>query len=230
MATEEILGWAGTLTAILLGLPQLVRLARTRNLEGLSLPAWQAFLAVNLGWTAHGISIGQAPQVVASALSLASTVPILYLLSRHLGRNFWLTLLPGFLLAVAMILIDQLFGSGAYGAVAIIPAVLANAGQSVALVRSPHVRGVSVLFLILAVINQGLWVTWAILVADAGTTIAAGTTGVIALFNLIWYTARQSGVPAFWSKSMPAKVQPIDTGKDSHPDPDFGAPHAIEPH
>lgn len=65
MTVTEILGWAGTVTAVVLGLPQLVRLARTRNVEGLSLPAWQAFLAVNLGWTAHGIAIGQAPQVVA---------------------------------------------------------------------------------------------------------------------------------------------------------------------
>jgi len=192
----EVLGWAGTLTAILLGIPQLVRLARTRNVEGLSLPAWQAFLAVGVGWTAHGITIGQPPQVVASALSLASTVPILYLLSRQLGRNFFVTLVPGLVLSGVMILVDQLFGSGAYGAVAIIPAVLANAGQSIALIRSEHVRGVSVLFLILSVLNQVLWLTWAILVADLGTIIAAGTTGVIALFNLFWYTARRMGVPA----------------------------------
>ena len=196
MTTVDILGWAGTLTAIVLGLPQLIRLARTRNVEGLSLPAWQAFLAVGIGWTAHGITIGQPPQIVASALSLASTVPILYLLSRHLGRNFFVTLIPGLALAAAMILVDQLFGSGAYGAVAIIPAVLANAGQSVALIRSEHVLGVSVLFLILAVLTQVLWLTWALLVVDFGTIIAAAITGVIALFNLIWYSARRLGVPA----------------------------------
>ncbi|KAA9108089.1 SemiSWEET family sugar transporter [Microbacterium rhizomatis] len=203
MTIVEVLGWLGTVTAILLGLPQLVRLARTGNAEGLSLPAWQAFLAVNIGWTAHGITIGQAPQIVASALSLASTVPILILLSRHLGRRIWSTLLPGLVLAGIMILVDQLFGSGAYGAIAIIPAVLANAGQSVALIRSSHVRGVSALFLILAVLNQGLWVTWAILVADAGTIIAAGITGMIALFNLIWYAGRRLGIPALRPEAVP---------------------------
>ncbi|MGN6127369.1 MAG: SemiSWEET family sugar transporter [Humibacter sp.] len=195
MTVTEILGWAGTVTAVVLGLPQLVRLLRTRNVEGLSLPAWQAFLAVNLGWTAHGIAIGQAPQIVASALSLLSTVPILYLMSRQLSRNLLRTLAPGLGLAAAMILIDQFFGSGAYGAIAIIPAVLANAGQSVALVRDRHVGGVSVLFLILAVINQVLWLIWALLVPDTGTIIAATTTGVIALFNLVWYTARILGLP-----------------------------------
>ena len=81
--------------------------------------------------------------------------------------------------------------------------------------RSPHVRGVSVLFLILAVVNQVVWLTWAILVADLGTIIAAGTTGVIALFNLIWYTARRLGVPAVAVKSMPENLRPIDTGEHS---------------
>jgi len=200
MTETEILGWAGTVTAVVLGLPQLVRLARTRNVEGLSLPAWQAFLAVNLGWTAHGIAIGQAPQVAASALSLLSTVPILYLMSRQLKRSFLLTLAPGLGLAALMVLIDQLFGSGAYGAVAIIPAVLANAGQSVALVRDRHVDGVSVLFLILAVVNQVIWLAWALLVPDTGTIIAATTTGIIALFNLAWYTARVLGLPPIPSR------------------------------
>lgn len=199
MTTVEYLGWAGTLTAILLGLPQLIRLARTRNVEGLSLPAWQAFLAVGIGWTSHGIIIGQPPQIVASALSLASTIPILYLLARQLRRNLLATLLPGLLLAAAMVGIDLVLGSGAYGAIAIIPAVIANAGQSIALIRAPHVGGVSVLFLILAVINQVLWLAWAILVDDLGTIIAAGTTGTIALFNLAWYTARQLGAPPLWT-------------------------------
>lgn len=203
MTMADYLGWAGTLTAILLGLPQLIRLARTRNVEGLSLPAWQAFLAVGIGWTAHGITIGQAPQIVASALSLASTIPILYLLSRHLQRNFLITLLPGLVLAAIMIGIDQIFGSGAYGAAALVPAVIANAGQSIALIRTPHVGGVSVLFLTLAVLNQVFWLAWAILVADLGTIIAAGTTGTIALFNLIWYTARRLGVPPIWPTPAP---------------------------
>lgn len=194
MSLAEILGWAGTITGILLGLPQLIRLARTRNVDGLSLRAWQAILAVNLGWTAHGITIGQPPQIITSFLSLFATVPILYLMARQLNRSFVLTLLPGLVLAAVMILIDQLFGSAAYGAVAIIPAVIGNAGQSVALVRAQHVEGVSALFLMLAVVNQVFWLTWAILVQDTGTIIAAVTTGTIAVFNIGWYTARRLGL------------------------------------
>ena len=212
MTIAEFVGWVGTLTGVVLGLPQLVRLARTRSVDGLSLVAWQAMLAVNIGWAAHAITIGQPPQFVASTLALLTTVPILYLMAQQMGRNFILTLAPGLALAALMIVIDQAFGSAVYGVVAIIPAVLAGAGQSVALVRAEHVRGVSTPFLVLAVVNQFIWVTWAVLVADLGTIIAATTTGAIAVFNLGWYFARRLGMPP-WShnSASPSSNQPTST-------------------
>ncbi len=196
MSAVEVLGWAGTVSGTILGLPQVLRLIRTRRVDGLSLTAWRAMLVVNLSWTAHGISIGQVPQIVTSALSLCSTVPILYLMARGLHRRLLPVLLPSLLAAGILIAVDQLFGSAAFGAVAIIAAVVANAGQSIELVRSPRIVGVSVLFLILAVVNQGLWLSWAILVPDAGTTIFATVTGTITLFNLIWWSLRMLGLRA----------------------------------
>ena len=141
MVTVEAVGWAGTATGTLLGLPQAVRLARTRNVEGLSLRTWQALLAVNVAWTQHGLRIGQPPQVITSVLSLCSTVPVLVLMSRELRRPPLRVMLPGLLAAVAMITVDRAFGTAAYGIVAVIPAVLANAGQSIELVRAAHRRG-----------------------------------------------------------------------------------------
>ena len=103
MSLLVLVGWTATAVGTVLGIPQLVRLARTRNVEGLSLAGWQAILAINLGWTAHGIRIGQPPQIVASAFSLVATLPILYLLARELGRRTLPTLLPGLGLAAVMI-------------------------------------------------------------------------------------------------------------------------------
>jgi uncharacterized protein with PQ loop repeat len=190
----ELTGWLATLVGITLGLPQVLRLVRTRRVEGLSLTAWQAWMVVNLSWTAHGISIGQPPQILTSALSLCSTVPILYLMARELRRRLLPVLLPGLLGAAALISVDQIFGSAVFGTLAIIPAVIANAGQSLELVRSKRIVGVSVLFLILAVVNQGLWLSWAILVPDIGTTIVAAVTGTITAFNLIWWSLRILGL------------------------------------
>lgn len=202
MTTVDAIGWAGTLTGILLGLPQAVRLIRTGHVEGLSLTAWQALLAVNLAWTQHGLRIGQAPQVVTSVLSLCSTVPILWLLARALGRSPTRAMLPGLAGALAMVAVDQFLGTAAYGTVAVVPAVIANAGQTIQLVRARDISGVSPLFLLLATVNQVFWLTWAILVADAGTTITAAATGAGALLNLGWWLARTLGLQAL--RPLPA--------------------------
>jgi uncharacterized protein with PQ loop repeat len=59
VSAVEVIGWAGTVSGTILGLPQVLRLLRTGRVDGLSLTAWQAMLVVNLSWTAHGISIGR---------------------------------------------------------------------------------------------------------------------------------------------------------------------------
>ena len=182
------------MSGIILGLPQVLRLLRTGRVDGLSLPAWQAMLVVNLSWTAHGVRIGQVPQVLTSALSLCSTVPILYLIASKLRRHPLVVPVPALLGAGVLISIDHLFGSAAFGTAAIIPAVVANAGQSLELVRSPRIVGVSPLFLVLAVVNQGLWLSWAITVPDTGTMIVATVTGTITVFNLAWWTLRTRGL------------------------------------
>jgi uncharacterized protein with PQ loop repeat len=202
VSAVEVIGWAGTVSGTILGLPQMLRLVRTRRVDGLSLTAWQAMLVVNLSWTAHGISIGQVPQIVTSALGLCSTLPILYLMARELQRHVLPVLLPGLLAAGALIAVDQLLGSAAFGTAAIIAAVVANPGQSIELVRAKRIVGVSVLFLILAVANQALWLSWAILVPDIGTMIFATVTGIITVFNLTWWSLRMLGLRPFWPPEL----------------------------
>ena len=221
MSAVEVIGWAGTVSGTILGLPQLLRLVRTGRVDGLSLTAWRAMLVVNLIWTAHGISIGQVPQIVTSALSLCTTVPILYLMARDLQRHLLPVLLPGLLAAGALIAVDQILGSATFGAAAIIAAVVANAGQSIELVRAKRIVGVSVLFLILAVVNQGLWLSWAILVPDTGTMIFATVTGIITMFNLIWWSLRILGLrplSAAGHRRLPSHRQPAsDQGPPPSP-------------
>src|SRR4249919_4027870 len=118
-------------------------------------------------------------------------------MTRQLQRRLLPVLLPGLLAAGVLIAVDQLLGSAAFGTAAIIAAVVANAGQSIELVRSKRIVGVSVLFLILAVVNQGLWLSWTILVPDPGTMIFATVTGLITVSNLIWWSLRNLGIGPF---------------------------------
>ena len=47
--------------------------------------------------------------------------------------------------------------------------------------------------------NQALWLSWAILVPDAGTIIFATVTGIITVFNLIWWSLRRLGLQALFA-------------------------------
>ena len=128
---------------------------------------------------------------------LVSTLPILYLMARELGRPLPKVLLPGVLLGIGMIATDVIFGTAVYGIVALWPALFANIGQTLELVRSPRVAGVSPFFLIAGVLNQALWLWWGTLVADAGTIITASTTLGITSINLVWWLLRQFGLRSF---------------------------------
>lgn len=198
MTAAPVFGWLAVVISTTMALPQLVRLARTRNVEGVSLTAWRFILAMNIAWTAHGIRIAQAPLVVTNALGPLTTVPILYFLARASHRKMLPTLLPSVLLGATAFGADLAFGSAAFGVAAVGLAVVANVGQSLELIRAPHVRGVAPLFMVLAVVNQLVWLCWALLVADPGSTISAVSMASMAAFNLVWYVLRRLGLRAFF--------------------------------
>ena len=197
MTPVIVIGWAAAVVGTVLGLPQLARLARTRNVEGLSLPAWQLILGLNLAWATHGVILGQWNMIVPNILGMGSSVPILVLMARELGRDLGRVVLPGVLLAAGMVAVDLGFGSTAFGLVALWPALIANAGQSLELIRSPRVHGVSPVFLVGAAVNQVLWLGWGLLVPDPGTVITATTTLAVTTFNLVWWIARILGLRSF---------------------------------
>lgn len=207
MTPVDLLGWVATIVGAFLATPQLVRLARTRNIEGLSLVGWQTALVLNIAWTVHGINIGQVPQILSSSLALLTTVPILVMMSRALGRRVLPTMLPSFAVAATMIAIDGFLGSAAYGIAAILPGIAITAAQSVELVRAEHVRGVSPVSMALGFINLTLWAVWAALVNDSGTMIAVSTTWFVALFNVGWYVLRRLGLRPFFGRL--AELEPV---------------------
>ena len=206
MTVIDFFGWLAVVISTTMALPQLVRLVRTRNVEGVSLTAWKAILALNLAWAAHGIRISEMPLIVTNVLAPLTTLPILYLVTRASGRRFVVNLLPSLALAAAAIGIDLVLGSAAFGVAGVCLAVVSNVGQSIELIRSPHVRGVATLFMVLAVVNQGVWLVWAVLVADPGSTISAASMGAMAAFNLVWYALRRLGFRAFFSLPEPEVV------------------------
>lgn len=208
MTAADVVGWVAVLVGMTVALPQLVRLARTRKVDGLSLTSWRSILAANIAWLAHGIRLDQVALIVTNSVGLCSTLLILILLARQFRRRLVPMLLPSLAVAAAMITVDHVLGSAAYGVVAITLALIANIGQSMQLVRAPHVSGVSPLFVSVAVLNQAVWVTWGLLVHDAGTIMTASTVCGLASFNLVWYLLRRSGLRAFYPHQTLAPAAP----------------------
>lgn len=209
MTPVDIVGWSATVLGTILGVPQLVRLLRTRSVAGLSLIAWQATLSINIGWTVHGVLIGQPPQVVTNVLALLTTVPILVLMARGLDRPVAATLLPGAVLGVAMIAIDLLLGSAAYGVVVTVPSVVIAGGQTVELARARDVRGLSPVFLVLGLVNITLWETWGLMVGDSGTMIAVSIAMAIGVVNFVWFVLRRLGLRALFPRDEDEDAVPL---------------------
>jgi uncharacterized protein with PQ loop repeat len=199
-------GWVAAAVGLTVGLPQFVQLRRTRDTAGVSFFLWQLTLTVNVIWIVHGVLIGSLSQVLCNVCGGVVTCSILGLLHSTRGVRWIVLLGPGLAAATLLIVVDLVFGSAAFGAVACVPAILGNLGQSVKLVRSPIVTGVSALYLVVSNVNLSLWVTWGKLVGDPGTFISSVATWVVIGFNLVWWALRQLGVPAFFGgRSVPAE-------------------------
>lgn len=192
-----MLGWLAALVGDSIAVPQVVRLLRTRDVSGLSVFGWQTIVSINIAWTVHGFRVGQANMIVANLVGFGMTALVLGLIARELRLNLARLVLPGVAAAAVLVAVDVFFGAGVYGAVAIIPAVLANSAQSIELVRSPRIDGVSPLFLGLGMLNQALWLTWGLLVPEYGTIVSSSATLAVTVFNMVWWSLRKLGLRSF---------------------------------
>lgn len=203
MTPVVVVGWTAAVVGTLLGLPQLIRLLRTRCTAGLSLIGWQAILVLNIIWAAHGIRIGEANMIVVNLLGMGSTGAVLVLMTRDRGLRLVPALWPPIAASVVFVAVDLLWGSVAFGMVSLLPAILANVGQIAEVVRSPQITGVSPVFLGLGLLNQMLWFTWAVLLHERSSLISSFTLILLISFNLVWYVLRRRGLRAFFVKSLP---------------------------
>lgn len=215
MTAADLVGWLAALAAIVISIPQIVLLARNRSTAGLSLLAWQAILAITLAWTVHGFLIEALNMIVPNAISVVLAAVVLGLTRRERGLRPVPVFLPGVATALVMVGVDLAFGTSGYGLVAMLVAVVANAGQGVNLVRSCSIAGVAPGFLFAQLLNQLLWLVWATMVQDAGTLMASTSTGLIALFNVVWWLLRTFGLRPLFVRPEPVGLPGTGTAQVS---------------
>ena len=181
----DILGWIGAATGSLVALPQVVRILRTGATTGISPLTWRLLLGVNLAWMSHGV-ITHHPNIVVSNIVYAlCTSTILILLWRHRGIRLWQLFVPGIVLGALMVAVDAFSGPIAFAVIAFIPAALSQMAQLRSLVVSQNVHGVSLWWLAYCVLNQTIWLTWAVLADEISLIIVATGLGILMTLNLI---------------------------------------------
>ena len=198
-----VLGWVAAAVAAFLGLPQVVRIVRTRETAGVALFTWQTMVGLGLGWLSHGIQIGSPQQIVANSVGAIWTTTVLILLIRSRKVNPLRGIGPSLLIAAVLVLADVIFGTTVFGLVMIVPTILANIAQTGALIREPYVDGVSPVFLMASITTQALWTIWGVAVGDAGTVVGSASGALIVLFNLVWWALRRRGLRPLFVKTTP---------------------------
>lgn len=187
----ELLGWIAAAVGACIFLPQVFRLFRAKTSAGISRFAWQLVVGGNIAWTAHGIITGHPNIWVPNVLLFCCTMTILSLIRRDRGDS-WLVLLgPGLVLATVMIGLDLALGSVAFAIAAFIPSALGQMAQLRDLILRVNLDGVSVPYLAMNVLNQCLWLTWSVLVAETSITMVASSIGTLMVANLVWATLRR---------------------------------------
>jgi uncharacterized protein with PQ loop repeat len=181
----DTLGWIGAVTGALVALPQVVRILRTSATTGISPLTWRLLIGVNLAWMAHGVITHHPNIVVSNTLYALCTSTILILLWRHRGIRLWQLFVPGILLGALMVAVDVFSGPIAFAVIAFIPAALSQIAQLRSLAVSRSVHGVSLWWLAYCVLNQTIWLTWAVLAQEISVMIVATGLGILMTLNLI---------------------------------------------
>ena len=190
----SVLGWVAALLAASVALPQVIRLLRTRATAGISVLAWRLTFAANVAWTLHGILTGHTNIVLPNLIfGLFSTV-ILVVLGRARELKLVPLIAPSLLLAVATVGLNVWLGPVAFAIAAGLPSVLAQLMQFHELVIAPRITGVSIPFLVLNVVNQSCWVSWALLADEVSVILCGSTLGTLMALNLTWAVLRRSGL------------------------------------
>jgi uncharacterized protein with PQ loop repeat len=189
----EFLGWVAAASLAAVALPQAIKLLRSSTIAGISPSAWQMMLGVNLAWSAHGLFTHHPNILVPNLIFLGCSTTILTQLARRGVRSVPRLFLPGIALGSAAFALDVAAGPVVFALAAVVPSATAQLAQLRELIRAPSIRGVSMPFLVMNVVNQCLWVSWGVLAHETSITLVASCVGSLMTVNLVWATLRRLG-------------------------------------
>ena len=183
-----VFGWLAAACSALLGLPQAVRIIRTKSTAAISLWSWQAICWSGLAWISYGIWSERVPVVVPNLVMFSGAVTVVALISQR--RGVPAVHLLGMPAAGAVLSVAMWFrqGEAAYTLVMVIPALSSRITQLLAAVKCDTLSGLSTGTLALGAAAHLLWSiygalagAWAIVALNVPAALLAAVTVIVAL-------------------------------------------------
>lgn len=196
MSVVDAVGWIAALSSACIALPQGLRILATRSVAGISPLIWQMTLVGGIAWFAHGLIVVKA-QIIWPNLVLAITAAwVLAMVCRAdrlpLGRSF---ALPVFAAALAFG-IEVAFGPVAFGVAMFIPSAVGQVSQLATIRRSVDTTGVSMAGMVLGLVCQLLWLSYAVLAGDSAIIVTATPTAMFIVASMAALQVKRSRAAA----------------------------------
>ncbi len=187
------LGWLAATVSCFLSTPQLARIVRANSVAGVSRLTWQLALGGNLTWGLYGALHGNPNQWAPNVLLVCCTLTILSLFRRHRGTSWAVLIVPGLVVAASTMLLELTLGVVAFSVAAFVPAAISLMSQLQATATSPDVTGISLTNQWLGLVNQSIWLCWALLAHEPSVIIVGSAALLLLVANVTMATLRKSG-------------------------------------
>lgn len=198
MDAAAALGVAGTLVGLVRALPQLIRLAKTRDAHGVSVDTAATSSVVSFGWATYGALTEQVPVTLATGSS-GVVFALITLYAMRLGRR------PSELRAapvwfVVLLTVAAAARADGLGVLLPVSVLVANVPQLVVAYRESDLTGLSTSTWLLSVSDGAVWLVYALVTGDKAILVF----GILQLTTSSAIVARRIA----WTRVTPAPESP----------------------
>ncbi len=203
MSVVDAVGWIAALSSASLAVPQGLRIALTRSVAGVSAVTWQTMLIAGLAWTVHGTINGTQQIIWPNALLAVTSAWVLWQLCRSCRLPLLRTWTIPIAVAAVALVADLWLGPIAFAAVAFVPGAIGQTSQLREILRAPDAAGVSMVGLLLQLLNQVLWLGYAVPAGEVAIMCVATPIGILVAASVAALRYRRSRV------GVAAKMSPV---------------------
>jgi uncharacterized protein with PQ loop repeat len=199
--TALALGYLGSFFGVVMVIPQIVRILRHPDLQGVSTLSWALSALGCLAWLTYGLRTDSPPQIPGNVLLISGAITVVLLAVANRSRRqraFSVSAAAGAVLVVAWVMPAHLVGYIGFsiGLVATWPQLYESVGNWRARITS----GVSVSTWVLRVASQLCWLGYAIRASDVPVFVSACVSLTLAAVLVALESAAR--VPAFATRAV----------------------------